>query len=470
MNTFFRMRIGHRIVLSFCLLVLLVIGAGGVGLYRLVLDQFEQQMARHLVSVSFLVAESLDGDVVEQIQPSYGVYGRLLAHLERLQTRVGAARIVVFGRAGTRLLDSRVPDAFGQPYVRFAFDQDEIARVWMGKPAHSVAFYNVSGAAFQTGYAPLFRDGRVVAVVAVDLGVGFVAAIEDFRQSLYFLGGMGLLLTVVVGFGLSKTLTRPIARLVKSAQVIGQGQLDTPVVSSSQDELGALAQTLDKMRQQLAARDEQLRQMLGGVAHEIRNPLGGIELYAGFIADDLDTDDPRREHILKVTSEVRKLNQVISDFLMFARPALLQTEPVQLKDVVLEALFLLAPEMERVHITPRQNLDGAGLVLADAMQVKGAVVNVIKNAMQAMPDGGELKVRLERVPNGIALVIEDMGKGISLVDQQRIFEPFFTTKEKGSGLGLAIVQQVMNRHGGQLTIESQEGVGTVVRMIFERMV
>ena len=464
------MRIGHRIVLTFCLLVMLVIGTGGLGLYRLVLGHFEQQMAQHLVSVSFLVAESLDGDVVGQIQPRYGVYGRLHVHLEGLQARVGAARIVVFGREGKRLLDTQVPDAFGQPYVRLAFDKEEISQVWTGKPAHSVAFYNASGEAFQTGYAPLFRGETVVAVVAVDLGVGFVAAIETFRQSLIVLGGIGVLLTVVVGFALSKTLTRPIAQLAKSAQVIGQGKLDTPVVASSQDELGALAETLNKMRLELAARDEQLRQMLGGVAHEIRNPLGGIELYAGFIADDLEDSDPRRDHILKVISEVRKLNQVISDFLMFARPALLQTEPLDLKEVVSDALFLLAPEMAQVQIVTQVNLDGDGAVLADAIQVKGAVVNVIKNAIQAMPNGGTLAIWFDQDLEDVVLAVKDTGKGISAEDQQHILEPFFTTKEKGSGLGLAIVKQVMEKHGGQLHIESRVGVGTEVRLIFERMV
>ena len=85
-------------------------------------------------------------------------------------------------------------------------------------------------------------------------------------------------------------------------------------------------------------RDEQLRQMLGGVAHEIRNPLGGIELYAGFIADDLDKNDSRREHILKVIAEVRNLNQVISDFLAFARPLTFEMDKIVLDDVVSDAL------------------------------------------------------------------------------------------------------------------------------------
>jgi len=467
---FFRGRIGHRIVVSFCALVVLLVGGGGWRLYRLALDQFERQMADHLVSVSLLISEGLDGDVVAQIHPQYGLYGRLEAHLEKLRDRVGASRIVIVGRDGTRLLDTRVLGAFGQPYARFVFDQDEIARVWLDRPAHSVAFYDETGVAFQTGYAPLFRGDTVVAAVAVELGVGFVGAVEAFRKSVYLWATVGVFLTVVVGVVLSRTLTRPIAQLVRAAQAIGQGHLGQAVVVSSGDELGALGKTLDVMRQQLAARDEQLRQMLAGVAHEISNPLGGIELYAGFIADDLDEGDLRREHILKVIAEVRNLNQVISDFLTFARPSTLQPERIKLKHVVTEALFLLAPEMDSVSVKTVTELSAEGDVLADGVQLKGAVVNVLKNAIQAMSGGGTLTVYLENTRDGVVLRIIDTGGGISQTDKDRIFEPFFTTREQGAGLGLPIVQQILARHGAQLDIESQPSVGTTVKMTFERVV
>lgn len=424
-------------------------------------------MADHLVSVSVLVASDLNADVVQQVRPEYGLYNRLFAQLQEVQASVGAARIVVFDRLGNLVFDTKNTDAFGLPYARLVFDRDELKRVWEGFPTHSVAFHDADGDAFQTGYAPLLDGERVVAVVAVDLGVGFIGAVDDFRKSVYLLGGIGVLLTVIVGIVLSKTLTRPIDQLVKSAQVIGQGELSQRVEVSSPDELGVLGETLDVMRQQLAARDEQLRQMLAGVAHEIRNPLGGIELYASFIADDLDEGDPRREHILKVISEVRNLNQVISDFLVFARPALLQAEDVLLKEIVEDALFLLAPEMAQVGVIAKTDLETTGLLAGDGAQLKGAVVNVMKNGIQAMKTGGELEVNLSNMGQKVCLEIVDTGKGIAEDDKKRILEPFFTTKEQGSGLGLAIVQQVVGQHNGVLEIESELGVGTTVRMIFE---
>ncbi|MDA0712038.1 MAG: HAMP domain-containing protein, partial [bacterium] len=244
MTLIIRNRIGFRIVVSFCALVLLLVGGGGWSLYRVAEAQFERQMADHLVSVSVLISEGLDGQVIEQVHPEYGLYGRIWSQLDKLRSRVGAARIVVFSREGNRLLDTRAKDAFGQPYTRLAFDQPEINAAWLGEPTHSVAFVNEAGATFQTGYAPLFRENAIVAVVAVDLGVGFVGAIEAFRGSVYILGMVGVLLTGVVGFALSRTLTKPIGHLVRHAQSIGEGDLEQEVVSASRDELGELARTL----------------------------------------------------------------------------------------------------------------------------------------------------------------------------------------------------------------------------------
>jgi signal transduction histidine kinase len=469
MTNFLRGRIGRRIAVIFCALVLLLVGGGGWILYRLALDQFERQMADHLVSVSLLIAEGLDGEVVGQIDPQYGLYDRLQAHLERTRLQVGAARIAVFDREGLRLLDTRAKESFGQAYARVRFDRDEIDRVWHGEPAHSVAFYDETGVAFQTGYAPLYRGADVVAAVAVDLGEGFVGAVEVFQKSVYILAVAGVFLTFFVGIGLSKILTRPIARLVDSAHLIGQGHLDQVVEITSKDELGELGKTLDVMRQQLGARDEQLRQMLAGVAHEIRNPLGGIELYAGFIADDLVEGDSRRDHILKVIAEVRNLNQVISDFLMFARPAIILPEQIRLRDVISDALFLLAPEMDWLSIKTVTKLEAEGRMLGDGTQLKGAVVNVLKNATQAMPEGGTLTVHLKKTANGAVVRIIDTGQGIAPEDKARIFDPFFTTKEQGSGLGLPIVQQILTRHQARLDIQSERGSGTTVIMAFERV-
>ena len=212
------------------------------------------------------------------------------------------------------------------------------------------------------------------------------------------------------------------------------------------------------------ARDAQLRQMLGGVAHEIRNPLGGIEIYAGLIAEDLPESDERKEHIQKVRQEVRKLDQVISDFLNFARPAPPVAELVEVDTLVADAAFLLQPDMERAGVIYHSDIEEGMRVFADPEQVNRMLFNLMKNAVQAMPDGGKLTVRARSERNDVCLEVADSGPGISEAVRAQLFEPFFTTREKGSGLGLAVVSQTVADNGGHLELAGEEGEGAVFRV------
>ena len=318
---------------------------------------------------------------------------------------------------------------------------------------------------YKSGYAPVFSGGDVVAVVGVDIGAAFLETIEDFGRSMLSLGVVSMLVTVGIGLGLARTLTGPIGRLVAAARTIGRGNLEAVVSVPSRDELGYLAETMEEMRRKILARDEQLRQMLAGVAHEIRNPLGGIELYAGLIVADLADGDPRKAHIQKVIGEVRTLNRVITEFMDFARPSLAELVDVDVAHQLEEAIFLLAPEMEQAGVSCSRNISNGLFVKGDADQVKRALVNLMKNAIQAMPDGGELTVSASRQGERVLLEIGDTGVGMDEDVRFRLFEPFFTTREKGSGLGLAIVHKTIETHGGEVQVESASGKGTVFRVM-----
>ncbi|MCZ6635054.1 MAG: ATP-binding protein, partial [bacterium] len=281
----------------------------------------------------------------------------------------------------------------------------------------------------------------------------------------FIFGGAGAVLTLIVSLVLARGVTRPVYRLVEAAREIGRGNLMKPMDVVSGDEIGYLGETMEDMRRKILARDEQLRQMLGSVAHEIRNPLGGIEIYAGLIADDLPKEDPRKAHIQKVIGEVRTLDRVISEFLEFARPAPVQPEWVELGLLVEEAFFLVAPELEAGNIAYQTTISKGSRVFVDRGQIKQALVNVMKNAIQAMPEGGNLTVRAGLEADGVCLEVIDTGVGIAPSDLNRLFEPFFSTREKGSGLGLAIVQQIVRENGGRVVLESVPGSGTTCRLI-----
>ena len=462
-----RTRIGHKLILSFVLLVMVVVGMSGWVLFELTRRSLEWQMRAQLVSVAQLVSTSLSVDVLRYLRPGRehsNLYRNLMGKLQRSEQMVGARHVFVFDRQRRSLLDTDGLMPIGREYPKLLFDRRELERVWSGHTAYSVLFFDDDDVPYMTGYAPIFDGGEVVAAVGVEIGAGFMDTVRYFGRSVLVFAGLGALLTVVVAWGLARTLTRPIQKLVRAAHEIGLGNMSREVITSSDDEIGYLGEAMEEMRRKLLARDAQLRQMLGGVAHEIRNPLGGIEIYAGLIADDLPDYDERKQHIQKVIQEVRKLNHVIAEFLDFARPSPPYPQPTAISALVADAAFILAPEMQKAGIDYQQQVTPELEVFVDAEQIKRVLVNLMKNAVQAMRGGGVLVVRSREEQGEVIIEVVDDGPGISADVLGRLFEPFFTTKEQGSGLGLAVVSKVVEENRGRIEIESREGEGTVCRL------
>ncbi len=461
-----RTRIGHKLILSFVLLVMVVVGLSGWVLFELTDRSLERQMSDHLVSVATLVSTNLSGSVLRFMHPGRehsDLYRTLVGKLQRAEQGVGARHIFVFDRQYRSLLDTDGLMPIGREYPKLLFDSRELERVWKGYTAHSVLFYD-GDIPYMTGYAPIFHDGEVVAAVGVEIGAGFVDSIRIFGRSVLIFAGLGALLTVGVAWGLARTLTRPIQKLVEAAREIGQGNMNQEVATASDDEIGYLGETMEEMRRKLVARDAQLRLMLGGVAHEIRNPLGSIELYAGLVAGDLPAGDERKQHIEKVIGEVRRLNRVISEFLEFARPAPLQPQPTALASLVADAAFLLAPEMQKAGIQYEIHVAPDLEAYIDGGKIERVLINLMKNAVQAMRDGGHLSVRATADGGEVIVEVADDGSGMSEEVQKCLFEPFFTTKEKGSGLGMALVARAVEENRGRIEIDSRQGEGTVCRL------
>lgn len=450
---------------------MLIVGSSGWVLYQRALESLESQMSRHLMAEARLLANAIgDTQVLIRMRPGYEgypVYRNFKARIQKAKELAGARRIFVFDKDCKSLLDTEPGTSIGRIYPELKYrDRMEIERVWQGEEAQTIRFTDEMGVDFMTGYAPIFIGDHVVAAVGLDIGTGFTSAIRGFKRSVYVLAGVSALLTLVVGLGMARTITRPIKELVTAAREIGRGNLQQSVESSAVDEIGYLGETMEEMRERLLERDAQLRQMLAGVAHEIRNPLGGIELYAGLIADDLPDGDERKKHIQKVIAEVRTLDTVISEFLEFARPLAAQPEELPVSQLVEDAAFLLGPEMENAGIACEQKLGPRLTAYVDPEQMKRAIFNLMKNAVQAMDDGGVITIQAAAAGAGVVRIdVVDTGPGIEADVRRRLFEPFFTTREKGSGLGLAIVQQAVERNRGRLQLSSIPGKGTTVSLV-----
>ena len=206
------------------------------------------------------------------------------------------------------------------------------------------------------------------------------------------------------------------------------------------------------------------------VAHEIRNPLTGIRTTVQFVASKLKIRDPRREDLNDVIQELDRIEQIITGLLMFARPPQSRSQPCDLHQVLERTLDLLALQLTdaKVRVT-RELAEDLPLVIADPDLLQQVFLNLCLNAIQAMPEGGELSittgVRRYRTRRSLVDVgISDTGVGIPKELMEKIFDPFFTTRSMGTGLGLPISVQIVRDAGGVITAKNNTGGGATLRV------
>jgi len=213
-----------------------------------------------------------------------------------------------------------------------------------------------------------------------------------------------------------------------------------------------------------------LGKLASGIAHELRNPLAGIKTTAQALSEEMSGDDSRREYLNRITKEIDRLNDLLKTFFSFAKPQKLNLIHCEIKDIINEIIPFLIKEIADKGIrfieTYHPQLPK---VKVDKTQMHQVFLNLFLNAIQAMPNGGELKIEASPIysvssdgfkKNFIKVVISDSGRGIPPHIVQKIFDPFFTTKPKGIGLGLSITYQIIKKHGGTIKVESQWEQGT----------
>ena len=367
-------------------------------------------------------------------------------------------------------------------------------RDWLGK-AWVVNDWYVSA------YSPIHdMDGKPIGMLYVGVlqqKFGDVAAGTLATFALVTLSG--LLVAALVAWKLSDSISRPIRALARASEAISRGEftetvpvrsarqgIGKRVLRTAEDEISALARVFNEMARSLKERDELLKErtrlqltrserlaavgrLAAGVAHEINNPLTGVLTFSHMLLKEAPDQSQQKEDIEAIIEATTRCRDIIRGLLDFSR----QNEPNKklsnLNDVLQEALHLTRNQarLHQVTITEQMDLDLPALVI-DPNQIQEVAVNVILNAIDAMPAGGTLNVRSRRVEDGgspwAEFEISDTGCGIPEKDREHVFDPFFTTKPpgEGTGLGLAISYGIVTEHGGEISVTSRVGQGTTV--------
>jgi signal transduction histidine kinase len=221
----------------------------------------------------------------------------------------------------------------------------------------------------------------------------------------------------------------------------------------------------DQLRQ--ADRLTALGELSAGMAHEIRNPLGAIRGTAEILQDAFSSENRYAEFTRILITEVDRLNQVLEDFLSFARSGSSERNDFKPAEVLHEVLQLCLPQAGKDRINVSWDENPLPAAIGDAGQFKQVFLNLVLNAFQAMPSGGQLWIESEVTGGRIILRFRDSGAGIPVGDLDRIFNPFFTTKDEGTGLGLAITYRIVQNHCGQISVRNVPEGGAEFTLILQ---
>jgi hypothetical protein len=354
-----------------------------------------------------------------------------------------------------------------------------------------------------------------------------------------------IVLIIFGSFLLSRVLVKPIKDLVQLTQKISEGDFSQTIEVPSKNEIGQLIESFNRMVERLKENQESLRSYLdslestnnqlkqtqeelirteklasvgrfaAGVAHEVGNPLGAILGYASILQKEGLTPEESKDYLRRVEKEIERINRIVRELLNFARPTPFEIHEVDLNKTIQSALSLLSYQKDFKNIQTQLDLEpNLPFITGDESQISQVLINIILNAVDAMPNGGTLKIqtkgyvveyshddrsqriysprrksdpeesdyshlrkpqlfstgltRFSRGDRVVKLVIMDTGTGIKKEDLENIFDPFFTTKapDKGTGLGLSISLKIIESVGGEIRVESEIGKGTTFELYF----
>ena len=397
-------------------------------------------------------------------------------------------------RISTNVINERGERAIG---TRVSTEVNQAVLV-QGEPWIDRAF--VVNDWYITAYEPIKNiAGDIIGILYVGmLERPYIDTTQRVIQAFAHISIVSVVVLLILLYFLTTRIIHPVQEMVLATKKIAEGDLSHKVEVKSKDEVGALANSFNRMTADLKAANEKLidwartlekkvegrtrelreaqahliqteklaslGKLAAGIAHEINNPLGGILIYSHLLLEDLEKTNPHYENLEKIVKETTRCKDIVKGLLEFARPKEPEATSTDVNELLQKSLSLIESQslFQNIRVV-RDYAENLPRIVADSSQLQQVFMNIILNAADAMQGEGRLilKTYVDEKGENLYIDFKDTGPGIKEEDKQKIFDPFYTTKEvgHGTGLGLSISYSIIRKHQGTISVESTYGKG-----------
>ncbi len=362
------------------------------------------------------------------------------------------------------------------------------------------------GRGYQAVDAPMIIRQQEMGILSVVLPSNYlVSTMATSRNVFSLIFSLGTVATIVVGYMLARSISSPILKLREISQAVATGDLDQSSGLERTDEIGELAEAFDTMTLRLRDRTAEaarlyaetvernkeladinarlqstqaqliqseklasVGQLTAGIVHDVKNPLAVIKGLAEELQEEMESNPFVSGQLVTIRDSANRASTIVTDLLKFARQSTPEMQTRDMKETINSSLRLTEYLTRKAKVEVKVDLpEEAVMMTYDAQQIEQVLINLITNATQAMPTGGELRVNVVQAEGVVAIAVQDTGTGIPKQIQGRIFDPFFTTKPEGegTGLGLSVSFGIVSSHGGKIQLDSEFGWGTTFTVL-----
>jgi signal transduction histidine kinase len=341
----------------------------------------------------------------------------------------------------------------------------------------------------KTIFHPMKINFRDEAIYALSVSLeDLLLAKRAIRTRITLTAGLVLVTAVLIYSLLVRKITQPLSNLARLTRRVADRDFGARAKIATRDEVGELGRSYNSMIERLEQRQRELDEahqreldqahrlasigeLAGSLAHEIRNPFGGISGAMEILKGDDRMDATKREILEEVVKQIRRLEKLTKDLLDYAKPVVPALRLSDVNELLDQAIFLVELGEKDSRIQVERHYDPRlPRVDLDPEQIQQVCLNILLNAIQAVENGGNIRVTTSRHRDGeresVSVDFEDNGAGMSPEILKKALRPFFTTKAKGTGLGLSIAREIMRSHGGSLELQSDVGRGTRITLLF----